>query len=142
MDHIKVSSEKNKLNVKLIHDFISNSYWGKERNLEQTKKCIQNSLNFGIYINGVQIGYARVVTDYTLFAYLMDLFIIESERGKKYSIRLMNEIINHPELKNVNSWKLKSIGAQDLYRKYGFLTLEEPERMMEMNKRNTLTRKI
>lgn len=140
MKHILITTEKSKLNVKFIHDFISNSYWGKERTLEQTKKSIKHSLNFGIYLDGIQIGYTRVVTDYTLFAYLMDLFIAESQRGKGYAIQLMDEIINHPELKNIDSWKLATIDAQGLYQKYGFKALENPEKMMEI-KKNTIARK-
>jgi len=131
MDHILVSTEKNKLDITFIHDFISTSYWGNGRTLEQVQSCIQNSLNFGIYFNDKQIGYARVITDYTLFAYLFDLFIIKSERGKGYSNLLMDEIINHPKLIHIKSWKLRSIDAQGLYQKYGFKNIENSEQMME-----------
>ena len=131
MNEIVISTDNSILNIKFINDFIMNSYWGKGRKIEETEKCIDNSLNFGIYMDDVQFGYARVVTDYTIFAYLMDLFIAEPMRGKGYSIKLMNEIVNHPKLNQVKNWKLATTDAHDLYKKYGFELLGNPEFVME-----------
>ena len=131
MDKITVSAEKERLDIKFINDFISDSYWGKGRCIEETKKCIDNSLNFGIYLNEKQIGYARVVSDFTVFAYIMDVFITETERGKGYSVILLDEVFNNQKLKKVENWKLSTSDAHALYKKYGFDLLKNPENMME-----------
>ena len=131
MEEIIISTEKEKLNLKLIYNFISKCYWGEGRTFSEIEKCVQNSLNFGIYLNGSQIGYARVVTDYCIFAYILDVFIIESERGKGYSVRLIDAVMNHPELIVVKTWKLATSDAHALYDKFGFIPLENPEYNME-----------
>ena len=128
---MKISTEKKDLDIKFINDFISKSYWGKGRTIEETKKCIENSLNFGMYSNGEQIGYARVVTDFAIFAYILDVFITEKERGKGLSIKIMNVILNHTELKTIKKWKLTTSDAHGLYRKFGFDLIERPENLME-----------
>ena len=136
MDRIIVSTNKERLNVKFINDFISNSYWGKGRSMEETKKCIKNSLNFGIYLNENQIGYARIVSDFTVFAYIMDVFITEAEREKGYSTILLNEVFNNYKLKEVKNWKLATSDAHSLYKKFGFDLLNNPENMMERKQKN------
>ena len=129
--NIIISSEKKMLDLHFIHNFISNSYWAKGRTIEEVKICIDNSLNFGVYLNGKQIGYARVVTDYIVFAYLMDLFIDENYRKKGYSKLLMEYIMTNTLLKNVKAWKLATQDAHFLYEKFGFKLIEKPEKMME-----------
>lgn len=137
-DVIIISTEKNDLNLQLIHEFIATSYWGAGRTFDNTKKCINYSLNFGVYKNGQQIGYARVVTDYTLFAYLLDVFIMKSEQGKGYSKKLMNHIMTHPQLKDIQNWKLTTLDAHGLYEKYGFRILDNPRMIMERKLETTL----
>ena len=99
-----ITTDKNRLNVQFINDFISNSYWGKGRTPEDMQTCIDNSLNFGVFIEDQQIGYARVVTDYVQFAYLMDVFIAPEYRGLGYSKRLMNFIMAFGALEKVKVW--------------------------------------
>ena len=120
-----------KLNVDFIHNFIANSYWAKGRTINEVGTCIDNSLNFGIYENDKQIGYARVVTDFVAIAYLLDLFISEEYRNKGYAKRLMDYIMNYQQVKNVKVWRLASRDAQELYKKYGFAPLKNTEKMME-----------
>lgn len=131
MEVFTISTNKNELDVELIHDFISNSYWGMGRRLSQVKNCIDHSLNFGLYKDGEQIGYARVVTDYTIFACLYDVFVVERERGKGYGGVLLDHIMGHPELTAIENWKLTTADAHGLYKKYGFETIREPWRIME-----------
>ncbi|MDC6390636.1 GNAT family N-acetyltransferase [Maribacter sp. PR1] len=138
MKAITIDTTKNKLDARLITDFIANSYWGKGRTIEQTENSIENSINFGVYMNNEQIGYARVITDYTIFAYLSDVFIIEKERGKGYSKRLLNYIVNHPQLKHVEKWKLDTADAHGLYQKFGFKEIENPKRMMERKTKDNI----
>ena len=133
MKRVQISTNKERLNVNLIHGFLTEAYWAKGRTIDQVNKCIDNSLNFGIYKDEQQIGYARVVTDYTIFAYLLDVFISKEERGNGYGKKLLNHIINHPKLANVGNWKLATEDAQELYRKLDFEKIKNPENMMERN---------
>ena len=131
MNTITITTDKNQLDINLIHAFISNTYWAKGRTVTEVQTCIDNSLNFGIYLNNQQIGYARVVTDYVAFAYLLDVFIIEQYQKQGYSTQLMEFILNLPELKSIKVWRLATTDAHYLYQKFGFTALKSPEKMME-----------
>ena len=97
---------------------------GQDRTLSVMKKSIEISLTFGVYTNGNQIGFARVVTDYATFAYIADVFILESYRGNGYSKELVKVIISHTDLKTVRRWMLATKDAHELYSKFGFRKLE------------------
>jgi len=127
---IEISTVKSKLRLYDIHRFLTNSYWAKGIPISAVKEQIDNSFCFGVYHNKKQIGYARIITDFIGFAYLCDVFIIEGYRGKGLSKILMDEILNHPKLKNVKSWMLATKDAHELYKKYGFKPLEEPNKYM------------
>jgi hypothetical protein len=92
---------------------------------------IDNSLCFGVYINDIQIGFARVVTDHVAFAYLMDVFIINKHRGRRYSSLLMKAIMDEPSLQKVKIFRLATSDAHFLYEKFGFKSLAHPEKLME-----------
>ncbi len=131
---IVISTDKNLLDINFIHSFITESYWAKGRSLSAMKNCIDNSLNFGVYIQNKQVGYGRLVTDYEQFAYLMDLFIDPIHRGKGYARQLVKFILNYPKLTNVKVWRLATSDAHGLYSKLGFTPLEKPENMMELKR--------
>lgn len=131
-DKFIISTEKTKLNINVIHKFLSNSYWAKNRKLKSTKLAIKNSLCFGVYFEKKQIGFARVITDYVTFAYLADVFILENYRGKGLSKWLMEVILNYTQLQNLRRWFLATKDAHGLYEKFGFSGLKEPEKLMEM----------
>ena len=131
---ITISTNKSQLNVEFINSFISQTYWAKDRTIETMQICIENSLNFGIYLYNIQIGYGRVVTDFAQFAYLMDIFIIEEQRKKGYSKLLMDYIITYDKLKNLKVWRLATSDAHYLYEKYGFKQLANPEKLMDLIK--------
>jgi GNAT superfamily N-acetyltransferase len=131
---ILIDTDKTKLNIEFIASFISQTYWAKGRTISEMQTCIDNSLNFGVYLNGTQIGYGRVVTDFVQFAYLMDVFIIEEQRGKEYSKILMKYIMNYPKLEKVKVWRLATTDAHKLYEQFGFKPLANPEKMMELKK--------
>lgn len=133
-DEITLTTDKNKLDIIFLHSFLSKTYWAKGRTLEQMKVLVDNSLNFGIYLDDEQIGYARLVTDYAQFAYLMDVFITEEHRGKGYSKLLMDFMVNHPQLNEVKIWRLATSDAHKLYEQYGFKPLQNPEKLMELIK--------
>ena len=131
MNKIEIDTCKSKLDLEFIHSFISTTYWAKNRSVSEMKICIENSLNFGVYLDNNQIGYARVVTDYSHFAYLLDLFIDENYRKKGYSKDLMSYIMNVDVLQNIKTWRLATSDAHLLYHKFGFKPLSKPENMME-----------
>ena len=126
-----ISTDKRKLQLKVIHRFLSNSYWDKGCSLGLVKKKIKNSYCFGIYHNNKQIGFSRVISDFTAFAYLADVFVIEEYRGKWLSKWLMRCIMNHPSLSKTKSWMLKTADAHGLYIKYGFKVVTNSEDIME-----------
>ena len=130
VSHISVSTDKHKLDLAQIHDYISNqSYWGKGRTMEQVNTTIEQSICFGVYIDSVQVAFARVVTDTITFAYLLDVIVFPKYRKSGYSKLLMQSIMEHTELQTV-SWLLRTDDAQKLYEKFGFLTIEKPENFM------------
>lgn len=126
-----ISTDKSKLNVDLIYNFLSQSYWACDRKKSKIIQSIENSLCFGVYKGNEQIGFARLTTDYTLFAYLADLFIIEEFRGKGLSKWLMEFMMNIPELEEVGNWMLKTKDAHGLYRQFEFEIIKNPEIIME-----------
>ncbi len=128
---IEITSDKNRLDIPMIHQFLSNSYWAKGRSFEEVKTSIDNSLNFGVYLDGQQIGYARICTDYTVFTYLLDVFVLPDYRGKGISKLLMDFIIKEPQLKKCKTWMLKTNDAHGLYEQFGYSELQNPELVME-----------
>ena len=128
---IEISTDKNKLQLEVIHRFLATSYWAKDRTLEEVKKSIEHCFCFGVYLDGNQIGFARVLTDYAVLAYLMDVFILPEHRGKGYSKQLMKCIIEDTKLQSCKSWLLKTADAHGLYKQFGFAELKYPERVME-----------
>jgi GNAT superfamily N-acetyltransferase len=128
---ITISTDKTKLNVPFIQDFLKDIYWAAGRTIDEVQTTIDNSFCFGIYLNDVQIGFSRVITDYVVFAYLMDVFIAEEHRGNGYSSILMDAMMNEPVLQEVKIWRLATSDAHYLYEKFGFKALAHPEKMME-----------
>ena len=128
---IEITTDINRLDIDVVHQFLTNSYWAKGRTIDEVRRSIDNSLNFGVYLNNKQIGYARICTDYTVFVYLMDLFILPEYRGKGYSKALMKVIVEEPTLKTCKVWMLKTKDAHELYRQFSFTDLKHPEKLME-----------
>ncbi len=128
---LKISIDKKLLNKDIIISFLSSSYWAFNRPREVIERSIDNSLCFGLYFNNKQIGFARVVTDFTIFAYLADVFILEDYRGKGAGKKLLNYILSFPELQNVKKWMLATKDAHSLYAKFGFTQIKDPQKYME-----------
>ena len=128
---IEISTNKNKLQIDVIHQFITNAYWAKGRTLVEVKKTIEHCFCFGVYLDNKQIGFARVATDFTVFAYLMDVFILEEHRGKGYSKQLIEAIHKAEKLQSCKVWMLKTANAHGLYKQFGYTELGKPEKMME-----------
>jgi len=127
-----ITTDKHKLNVEFIHDFLCHkSYWAKGRSLEVVQRSIENSLNFGLFKQEQQIGFARVVTDYATFAWLADVFIVEEYRALGLGVWLIEVITSHPHLQGFRRWLLATRDAHELYRRFGFNEVTEPKRWME-----------
>ena len=140
-DFYTISTNKTKLNISLIHHYLSvESYWAKNIPLNTVKTSIKNSICFGVYNGSEQVGFARVITDKATFAYLADVFIVEPHRKKGLSKKLMKYILNYKKLKGLRRFMLATLDAHELYRKYGFSELRNPERMMEINIPDIYTR--
>ncbi|MGH9969797.1 MAG: GNAT family N-acetyltransferase [Pyrinomonadaceae bacterium] len=127
-----ISTDRDRLDVSIIHDFLSNrSYWAQGRTPETVTRSINNSLNFGLFKSDRQIGFARVVTDYATFAWLADVFVLEQYRAAGLGKWLIEVIMSHPDLQGFRRWVLATKDAHKLYRDFGFHELKRPERWME-----------
>jgi GNAT superfamily N-acetyltransferase len=127
-----ISTDKEQLDLDVIHGFLTTSYWAEGIPLETVKRAIEHSFTFGLYQTDQQIGFARLVTDYTTFAYLADVFILEPFRKQGLSKWLLTVIMEHPDLQGLRRWLLGTKDAHELYRQFGFTELWWPERFMEV----------
>jgi len=135
-----ISTDPERLDRALIHGFLVDSYWAKAIPREVVDRSIEGSLNFGVYEGDAQVGFARVITDRATFAYLADVFVLESHRGRGLAVWLMEVIRAHPELRNLRRWILVTRDAHELYRKFGFREIEDPGRCMEIVDREVYSR--
>jgi GNAT superfamily N-acetyltransferase len=135
-----ISTDRSKLDLRFIHEFLNKAYWCEGVPVEIVKKSIENSLCFGVYDHGKQIGFARVVTDYCTFGYLADVFIIEEYRGKGLSKDLMKHIKEHPDLQGFRNFVLATIDAHGLYEQFGFEPVKNPERLMAISRPGLYTK--
>ena len=132
-----ISTDKDKLDIESIHKFLAKETdWAKGIPINTLKTSIENSLNFGLYYKDQQIGFARIISDYSTIAYLGDVYILKEHRGKGLSKWLINEIMMHPNLQGLRRWILLTDTAEWLYKKYGFKTLPQPEIYMEKHNPN------
>lgn len=134
MSNLTVSTDKSRLDIKAIHAYLTKSYWAKGRTMEAIQKSIDHSICFGAYLNNEQIGFARVVSDQTIFAYMMDVFIFEKHQENGYGKRLIQAIMSYDDLLDVENWFLRTMNAQGLYQQFDFEELENPERSMAKRK--------
>lgn len=134
MSEFSISTDKSKLDLFAIHDYLSNkSYWAKGRSLETIKISIENSIAFGMYDSkGKQVGFARVATDMAVFAYLMDVYILDEYQGNGLGKQLMSYIVNYPSLLGLRRFMLGTKDAHGLYEKYGFKVAAQPGNIMEV----------
>ncbi|MDR3481041.1 MAG: GNAT family N-acetyltransferase [Burkholderiaceae bacterium] len=128
----EISTDRARLDVPLIHRFLSEeSAWAAGIGLPLVQKAIDNSLCFGAYENSAQVGFARVISDFASFAYLCDVFVPATHRGRGISRMLIDAVLAHPELQNLRRFTLVSSSARELYRQYGWTALNAPEAHME-----------
>ena len=130
-----LSTDRSRLDVDMIHSFLTNCYWAKGIPRETVERSIEHALCFGIYDgNGTQVGFARVISDFATIAYLGDVFVLESHRGRGLSKWMMECIMQHPALQGLRRWMLLTRDAHGLYRQFGFTPLKTADRYMELHR--------
>ena len=130
-DGFLLTTDRSLIDVYVVHGFLTEAYWCKGIPRETVERAIENSLCFSIFERERQVGFARVVSDFATYAYLADVFVIEQYRGRGLSSWLMACIVAHPDLQGLRRWTLATRDAHGLYAKYGFTSLEVPDRFME-----------
>ncbi|HWF91664.1 MAG TPA: GNAT family N-acetyltransferase [Terriglobales bacterium] len=135
-DGFLISTNQRRVDVEVVHEFLTHSYWAAGISRELVARSIENSLCFGIYRGDRQVGFARVISDYATFAYLADVFVLEESRGKGLSKFLMQCIVEHPSLQGLRRWVLGTRDAHGLYAQFGFKPLHSPEIFMEIHNRD------
>ena len=132
-----ISTDKSKMDIEIMHKYLSEeSYWAKGISKEIVEKSVANSFCFGVFYHDRQIGFAKVITDFTTIAYLGDVFILDKFRGLGLSKLLMETIMHHPELQGLRRWILLTADAHELYRKFGWSNINDPARWMEVHTKN------
>jgi GNAT superfamily N-acetyltransferase len=129
-ENFTISDEPERLQLEVIVDYLARAYWSNQRPRAVIEKSLRHSLCFGVYEQGQQIGFARVVSDHATFAYLADVFILESHQGYGLGKWLVQSILEHPDLQGLRRWILATRDAHGLYAQYGFTVLENPDRYM------------
>ena len=128
-----ISTDPRRLDLGLIHDFLANrSYWARSVPRAVVERSIAHSLPFGVYDAGGQVGFARVVTDFAVFGFLMDVFVLERARGQGLGKWLVETILAVPELQGFRRWMLATQDAHELYRRFGFGEPARADRLMEI----------
>lgn len=135
-----ISTDKQRLDINVIHGFLTRAYWSTGIPRETVERALEHSVSFGLYKGQEQIGLARVVTDYATFAYIADVFILEPYRGQGLSKWLMETIMAHPDLQGFRRWILTTKDAHGLYQQFGFNPPRFPERFLEILEPDIYTR--
>jgi len=129
----QISTDKSLINFETVHKYLGeDSYWCKQIPKETLQRAIENSMCFGIYHNGEQAGFARVISDNATFAYICDVFVLPKFRGIGLSKWLIQSILSHPDLQGLRRWSLATLDAHGLYKQMGFTELSKPDRWMEI----------
>jgi len=144
-----ISTDPARLDLDVIHGFLTNCYWAKGIPREVVSRSIEHSLCFGIYhevgekspllatparSGAPQVGFARVISDFATIAYLGDVFVLEPHRGRGLSKWMMECIMQHPRLQGLRRWILLTWDAHGLYAKFGFTQVKSPERYVELHR--------
>ena len=130
-----ISTNRERLNLDVIHDFLTNCYWAEGIPREVVARSIENALCFGVYDGkGAQVGFARVISDFATIAYVGDVFVLETHRGRGLGKWLMLCITQHSALQNLRRWILTTRDAHGLYAQVGFAPVKRPERFMEIHR--------
>jgi GNAT superfamily N-acetyltransferase len=130
-----ISTDPDRLDLEMITEFLARSYWAPGIPRDVVERAVRGSVCFGLYEGAKQIGFARAVTDRATYAYLADVFVLESHRGRGLSRWLMEVIVAHPDLQGLRRWSLITRDAHGLYEKFGFTPVANPGGYMEIVRR-------
>lgn len=133
-DGCLISTDPARLDLDVIHGFLSRAYWSEGIPRALVERAVKNSLCFGAYVQERLVGFARVISDYATYAYVADVFVLEPHRGRGLSKRLMEAILAHPDLQGLRRWGLVTHDAHGLYRRFGFAPIAHPDRHMEIHR--------
>lgn len=128
-----LSTDRARLDLDVIHGFLTECYWAKGISREIVARSLENSLCFGVYTQGKQVGFARVISDFATYAYIGDVFVLEPLRGHGLGKWMMECIMGHPQLQGLRRWSLVTRDAHGLYAQFGFTPLKKPANYMELN---------
>jgi len=131
-----VSTDRSRIDVAAVHAFLTQTYWSPGIPEETVRRAIAGSICFGIYHGDAQVGFARVITDRATFAYLSDVYVLESHRGRGLSKWLMSVIMAHPDLQGLRRFSLSTRDARGLYEQFGFQLVANPQMQMEILRRD------
>ncbi len=129
-----VSSDRTLIDLDVVHGFLTECYWAKGIPREIVARSIENSLCFGMYAAGKQVGFARVISDYATYAYIGNVFVLEPFRGRGLGKWLMECVMRHPRLQGLRRWSLVTSDAHGLYAHFGFEPLNKPQNYMELHR--------
>ena len=129
---VTITTDPSRLDLDVIHGFLSRSYWAAGIPRATVERAVGHSLCFGAFDGQDQVGFARVISDYATYAYVSDVFVLPSHRGRGIGKQLIAAIVAHPELQGLRRWTLFTRDAHDLYRQHGFGDPRYPERLMEI----------
>ena len=132
MDELEISTDKSRIDIDMVHKFLSDSYWAKGRPRSIVEKSINNSLCFSGFFNDKQVAFARVITDQAVFGYIADVFVLTDYRGRGFAKKIMNAILNYPDLRDLQLTLLATQDAHRLYEKFGFKRIPGSERAMSL----------
>jgi GNAT superfamily N-acetyltransferase len=131
-----ISTDRSRIDFEIVHGFLATSYWSPGITRDAVEQAAANSLPFGLFCelggdnSASQVGYARVLTDFVRFAYVLDVFVVAQNRGQGLGRWLMETMLGHPDLRGVSAWLLKTRDAHGLYERIGFGALADPELYM------------
>jgi len=132
-DEFCISTDKAKLDLDAIHEFLSTqAYWCINIPKEKVQTAIDNSLCFGVYQEKKQIGFARIISDFSTIAYLGDVYVLKEYRGKGLSKWLMETVMAYSHLQGLRRWILLTADAHSLYRQFGWTDIADPTKWMEI----------
>jgi GNAT superfamily N-acetyltransferase len=129
-DGFEISTDRRRIDLNVVHQFLSTTYWARGRPREIVERSVENSLCFGVFAAGRQIGFARVVSDRAVFAYLADVFVVPEFRGRGTGRALMATITAHPDVQGLQVFLLRTRDAHGLYAQFGFASAPRPEELM------------
>ena len=132
-DSYEVTTESNRLDIPLIHEFLRSSYWARNIPRDVVEQSVRHSFCFGAFCRGQQVGFARVITDFATFAYIADVFVVPEHRGRGVSKRLMRAILEHKRLQGLRRVLLATKDAHGLYAQFQFRPLAEPEHFLTIH---------